>query len=315
MNKKSLNIALGILSFIMILILVLTNPKSLLGYICLVFFLICLIYSLCMIICEEWISGDNPMYDSHHNYAAHNSKITHPTNTNPDSKSTGTTLNIDSVSKPVSQVPSEDINSPAKEQIISTNLPKTVELSDIQKELSIVQKISDQIAELTRQIKITEKNKTDAVTLIKEKNATLEAENKLQEKELQSLRDKLHVHSSLRALISIKKTCDDLSRTEKLPSSDETLEFIIDSINDRLSELDIHTIEFPIGTSLSAIPSEQIDTSSQVVPTQDEAQNNTIARSISPCYYLINDTKKIVVTKSVVSLYRFTPPSIQPQIS
>jgi len=240
------------------------------------------------------------MYDSHH--------------TNPDSISTGTALNINSVSKPVSQVPSEDINSPAKEQIISTNLPKTVELSDIEKELGFVQKISDQIAELTRQIKITEKNKTDSITLIKDKNATLEAENKLQEKELQSLRDKLHVHSSLRALISIKKTCDDLSRTAKLPSSDETLKFIIDSINDRLSELDIHTIEFPIGTNLSAIPSEQIDTSSQVVPTQDEAQNNTIARSISPCYYLINDTKKIVVTKSVVSLYRFTPPSIQTQI-
>lgn len=314
MSKKKFNIFLFILSLITIIFLMLIDAKSSWAYLLGVVFVLCLVYSFITII-KEWISPNNSVSDSHKSYAAYNSGVSHPTISNQDSKTKSIKLNIESVSKPASQVLPEGTNTQVKEQIILTNLPKTVEPSDIEKEMAFLQKITDQIAELTRQIKITENNKTDVITLLKDKNATLVSDNKLQEKELLSLRDKLHTYSSLRALISIKKTCDDLSRTEKILSIHETLKFITDSIDEKLSELDIHTIEFPIGTSLSAIPSEQVDTSSQVVPTQDEAQNNTIARSISPCYYLVNDSKKVVVTKSIVSLYRFTPPSIQTQIS
>jgi hypothetical protein len=223
-------------------------------------------------------------------------------------KTKSTNLTLDSVSDPASATNSPNNDIPSNSQILPSNQTKDIELSDLEKTLNHVKIVTDQINELTRQIKLAEKNKTDAVTILKQKNETLEEANKSHENELQNLRKKLQMQSSSRALISIKKFCEDLSRTQKIPPSEEALNLIIESINQKLSELDIHTIEFLTGRTLASIPGEQVDISAAFVPTEDSDKNNTVARTITPCYYTLNDSNKIIICKAVVSLFRFTQP-------
>ena len=106
-----------------------------------------------------------------------------------------------------------------------------------------------------------------------------------------------------------------MSRTKKALTTEEAINFIVETIDQKLIDLDIQKIEFPEGAKLSDIPFDQIDTSGQTVATENESQNNTVAQVIAPCYYIISNSKKVIIHKGIVSLYRFTPPTPPPQIS
>lgn len=272
--------------------------------------LILLIVSFCRLFLNDFI--DFLSVDKPESTINGERNVTRKTNTSSvtgtATKTKSTNLTLDSVSDTAPQTASPNNDIPSNGQILASNQTKDLELSDLEKTLNHVKIVTDQINELTRQIKLAEKNKTDAVTLLKQKNDTLEEANKSHENELQNLRKKLQIQSSSRALITVKKFCEDLSRTQKIPPSEETLNLVIDSINEKLSELDIHTIEFPTGRTLASIPGEQVDVSAPFVPTEDSAKNNTVARTITPCYYTLNDSNKIIICKAVVSLFRFTQP-------
>ena len=90
-------------------------------------------------------------------------------------------------------------------------------------------------------------------------------------------------------------------------TTEETLKFITETVDHRLTELDVQSVVFPVGTSLANIPVEQLETT-EPVHTDIVTMHNTVARSISPCYYIIADSKKVIVNKALVSLFQFTPP-------
>jgi len=244
--------------------------------------------------------------------------ITYPTNSNPTAKPKSSGLTLSSVSKPVAPVESASTLNPSTEQLPTANAtsqPKPIELSDVEKELNYAKSISDIINELTIQIKRTEKNKTDSITKLKQSEEGLKTELKSKEIQLEELSEKLHSQPALRALINIKKTFSDIPRTKKTLTTEEVIKFVVDTVDSKLIDLDIQKIEFPEGTKLSDIPFDQIDTSGQSIAAENESQNNTVAHLIAPCYYVISNSKKVIIQKAIVSLYRFTPPSPQPQIS
>lgn len=315
MNKKIVKIICLILSLASALLLYLPDEKGRF----IIFLIICLllisIYSIGSLIYEEIKTTDNHQNTAHSRQSTRNASITFTPNGSQTSKPKSGALTLNSLNKPTPPPTSTSANTlvsasaplPEKEPATTLSAAKIVEPSDVEKELSHIQKISEQINELVRQIKITEKNKTDVVTALKQGNERLEADIKTKDNDLQDLRDKLHTQSSLRALISIKKFCDDLASTKKVMTTEETLKFITETVDHRLTELDVQSVVFPVGTSLANIPVEQLETT-EPVHTDIVTMHNTVARSISPCYYIIADSKKVIVNKALVSLFQFTPP-------
>ena len=221
MNKKIVKIICLILSLASALLLYLPDEKGRF----IIFLIICLllisIYSIGSLIYEEIKTTDNHQNTAHSRQSTRNASITFTPNGSQTSKPKSGALTLNSLNKPTPPPTSTSANTlvsasaplPEKEPATTLSAAKIVEPSDVEKELSHIQKISEQINELVRQIKITEKNKTDVVTALKQGNERLEADIKTKDNDLQDLRDKLHTQSSLRALISIKKFCDDLAST------------------------------------------------------------------------------------------------------
>jgi hypothetical protein len=260
----------------------------------------------------------SPEEDNPPTLSTHNTRRANSWTGNQTAKPKNNVLTLSSVSKPSTQQEPAGILNPTTEQppvVNSTNQPKAIEHSDVEKELNYIKDISDIINELTIQVKRTEKNKTDSITKLKQSEEGLKTELKSKEGQLEELSEKLHSQPALRALINIKKTFSDIPRTKKTLTTEEVIKFVVDTVDSKLIDLDIQKIEFPEGTKLSDIPFDQIDTSGQTIAAENESQNNTVAHLIAPCYYVISNSKKVIIQKAIVSLYRFTPPSPQPQIS
>jgi Ca2+/Na+ antiporter len=271
-----------------------------------------LILLIAVTVALSWKSSKE---DNHETQATHNTRRTKSWTVTQTAKPKNNVLTLSSVRKPGDQQEPAGTLIPISEQTLVPNQPKPIELSDVEKELNYAKSISDIINELTIQIKRTEKNKTDSITKLKQSEEGLKNDLKSREDQLDALREKLHSQPALRALINVKKTFGDISRTKKALTTEEVIKFVVDTIDQKLIDLDIQKIEFPEGTKLSDIPFDQIDTSGPTIATENESQNNTVANLISPCYFIISDSKKIIINKAIVSLYRFTPPSPQPQIS
>jgi hypothetical protein len=124
---------------------------------------------------------------------------------------------------------------------------------------------------------------------------------------LVDLNRKLDQQPVLLSLIHIKQICENLKQTSKPLSNKEIIDFILGTINEKLKVHDIHLAEFKVGTRLADLPGEQIDVSSQTVSTENESENNTVAKLISPCYSILVDSKKIILCKAVVSIFKYNP--------
>jgi hypothetical protein len=175
-----------------------------------------------------------------------------------------------------------------------------------------------QTTELTRQLKLSEKAKTEATLELSK--ATGELTKQLEHKDaelakLGALLEQKSSYPSLRALIEVKKLCQDMRGTQKPLSHDDLIKFIADDIDNKLSGLDVQVLEYAPGTPLEKIPGEQVENSARFEPTQDPAQVNQIARLLRPCYYIERDSKRIIIAKASVVLYRLTPVAPTPTAS
>ena len=167
-----------------------------------------------------------------------------------------------------------------------------------------------QTTELTRQLKLSEKAKTEATIALNQATESLSKQLEHKDAELSKLSALLEQKSSypsLRALIEVKKLCQDMLGTQKPLSHDDLIKFIADDIDNKLSGLDVQSVEFAPGTPLEKIPGEQVENSPRSEPTQDATQVNQVARLLRPCYYIERDSKRIIVAKASVVLYRLTP--------
>lgn len=173
-----------------------------------------------------------------------------------------------------------------------------------------------QTEELNRAVKLSEKAKMEAQNELSKATTELKSQLGLKDEQiakLDALLDRKSTFPSLRALIDVKKLCFDMLNTQKEVSREELVSFMTAEIDSQLANLEVQVIEFPAGTPLEKIPGEQVETDRRQELCDDPAKNNLVARMLRPCYYLERDSKRIVVAKALVVLYRYQAPSPTPE--
>jgi hypothetical protein len=169
-----------------------------------------------------------------------------------------------------------------------------------------------QTEELNRTVKLAEKAKTDAQVELNRATGELTRQLGLKDDQinkLEAMLDRKSTFPSLRALIDVKKLCLDMLNTQKEVSRDEMVSFMTAEIDSQLANLEVQVVDFPAGTPLEKIPGEQVETDRRHELCDDPSKNNQVARMLRPCYYLERDSKRIVVAKALVILYRYNAPS------
>ena len=172
-----------------------------------------------------------------------------------------------------------------------------------------------QHAEYLRQVKLAEKEKGDAIIDSRKAIQALEDQLKARNNqiaEIEALLDRKSMFPSLRALIDVRKLCLDMIGTQKPLAHDDLIKFVTDDIDNQLRNLDIQTASFPEGTPLEKIPGELVEVSQRHEPTEDPARNNQVFKMTRPCYYFERDSKRNIIAKASVTLYRYTPPAPAP---
>jgi len=194
--------------------------------------------------------------------------------------------------------------------------PTSVGPGDFEKSLAHAGQRMDtllaQTIELTRQLKLSEKAKTDATIELNKAVGELKSQLLVKDEQIAKLEGTLDLKStypSLRALVEIKKLCTDMIGTQKPLAHDDLIAFVTGAIDGQLEKLDVLATEYPAGTPLEKIPGDQVENSARHEATDDPDKHNRVARLVRPCYYLERDSKRIIIAKAVVVLYRLTPPS------
>jgi hypothetical protein len=165
--------------------------------------------------------------------------------------------------------------------------------------------------EYLRQVKLAEKEKNDSTIENRKAVEVLEEQLAACNRQIsgtEALLDRKSMFPCLRALIDVRKLCLDMIGTKKPLPHDELIRFVTDEIDSQLQNLDISTASFPEGTPLDKIPGDQVEVSQRYEPTDDPGKNNQVFRMTRPCYYLERDSKRNIVAKAVITLYRYTPP-------
>jgi hypothetical protein len=243
-------------------------------------------------------------------------------------KPRGNTLSLDSVSapvaKPINQTPSSNNPAPAPATPSPTptmpesqaSSPVSVGPGDFEKSLAQAGQRMDtllaQTIELTRQLKLSEKAKTDAGVDLGKAVSELKAQIATKDDQIAKLEntlDRKSTYPSLRALLELKKLCLDMIGTQKPLPHDELIAFVTGAIDSQLEKLDIQYAEFPTGTPLDKIPGEQVEVAPRYESTDDPAKHNQVAKLLQPCYFFERDSKRIIIAKALVVLYRLNPPS------
>lgn len=246
-------------------------------------------------------------------------------------KSKPNTLHLDSVNVPIAKhstatpsptasaatAPTHSSPSPSPTMPDSNpTAPTSVGPGDFEKSLAHAGQRMDtllaQTIELTRQLKLSEKAKTDATIELNKAVGELKSQLLVKDEQIAKLEGTLDLKStypSLRALVEIKKLCTDMIGTQKPLAHDDLIAFVTGAIDGQLEKLDVLAIEYPVGTPLEKIPGDQVENSARHEATDDPDKHNRVARLVRPCYYLERDSKRIIIAKAVVVLYRLTPPS------
>ncbi len=173
-----------------------------------------------------------------------------------------------------------------------------------------------QTEELNRTVKLAEKAKMDAVVDLNKATSELTRQLGLKDDQITKLDaqlDRKSTFPSLRALIEVKKLCLDMLHTQKEVSREEMINFVTAEIDSQLTNLEVQVVEFAVGTPLEKIPGDQVETDRRHEATDDTTKNNHVARMQRPCYYLERDSKRIIIAKALVILYRYTPPAPAPE--
>lgn len=210
----------------------------------------------------------------------------------------------------------------AKPTVIESTQPTpgAVVPGDFEKSLALAGQRMDallkQTEELNRTVKLAEKAKMDAQVALASSTSELTRQLGLKDDQITKMDaqlDRKSTFPSLRALIEVKKLCLDMLNTQKEVSREEMVNFVTADIDNRLANLEVQVTEFAVGTPLEKITGDQVETDRRHEVTDDPAKNNQVARLLRPCYYLERDSKRIIVAKALVILYRYNPPSPTPE--
>ena len=236
-------------------------------------------------------------------------------------KARGNVLSLDSVSGPIAKpaapapAPATPLPTPTMPESQASS-PVSVGPGDFEKSLAQAGQRMDtllaQTIELTRQLKLSEKAKTDAGVDLGKAISELKAQIATKDDQIAKLEntlDRKSTYPSLRALLELKKLCLDMIGTQKPLPHDELIAFVTGAIDSQLEKLDIQCAEFPTGTPLDKIPGEQVEVAPRHESTDDPTKHNQVAKLLQPCYFFERDSKRIVIAKALVVLYRLNPPA------
>lgn len=257
---------------------------------------------------------------SSQNVAHHQSpKVSFPERLNPP-KSKGADLNLADLNPGLPKAPTETppnalpINITNSNQGSTSAPPTNVHPAEFEKTIEVsMTALINQAKELTRQFKLAEKSKTDLTTSYNTSTNTLNAEIARKNTQIEQLESV--ISPSLRALIEVRKLCQDMLSTQKPMEHDALVNFITGKIDDKLLELDIKTEEFTPGTPLEKIPGERVELSPKHEITDELSKVNHVAKLLRPCYYFERDSKRIIIAKAIIILYQLSepkPPSATP---
>ena len=257
-----------------------------------------------------------------------NPKVIFPESTPPPKQRGG--LKLDDVPDPpvrtapatAAPTPPPAANPQAKPTVIESTQPSpgAVAPGDFEKSLALAGQRMDallkQTEELNRTVKLAEKAKMDAQVELNKATGELTRQLELKDDQitkLDALLDRKSTFPSLRALIEVKKLCLDMLNTQKEVTREEMVKFVTADIDSRLANLEVQVTEFAVGTPLEKIPGDQVETDRRHTATDDATKHNQVACLLRPCYYLERDSKRIIVAKALVILYRYNPPSPAPE--
>lgn len=159
-------------------------------------------------------------------------------------------------------------------------------------------------------LKSANKSREDAHELLKKTVKDLQGQNDAKDdiiKRMQRQSEMREAFPALKAMAKLRKTVAELHATSVKQSKEEILQWIVDSIDGSFADLDVSMIEHGEGKRIDAIPGDQMETL-RFEETGDASKANTVAKALTPCYLLKNDSKIIVIAKAQLIVFKFTNP-------
>lgn len=166
---------------------------------------------------------------------------------------------------------------------------------------------------LIESLKSANKSREDAHELLKKTVKDLQGQNEAKDdliKRMQRQSEMREAFPALKAMAKLRKTVAELQASSLKQSKEEILQWIVDSIDGSFADLDVSMIEHGEGKLIDAIPGDQMETL-RFEETSDASKANTIAKALTPCYLLKNDSKIIVIAKAQLIVFKLNPPQIQ----
>ena len=177
-----------------------------------------------------------------------------------------------------------------------------------------IDSLTSESRNLIEGLKSANKSREDAHELLKKTVKDLQGQNEAKDeliKKMQRQSEMREAFPALKAMAKLRKTVAELQASSLKQSKEEILQWIVDSIDGSFADLDVSMIEHGEGKLIDAIPGDQMETL-RFEETSDASKANTIAKALTPCYLLKNDSKIIVIAKAQLIVFKLiNPPQIQ----
>jgi len=169
---------------------------------------------------------------------------------------------------------------------------------------------------LTEALKAANKSRDEAHEMLKKTSRDLQEQLSTKDMQIAALQrqaDMRNAFPALKAMAKLRKTVSELRVNDNKQSKEELLQWVTDSIDGAFSDLDVSMMEHAEGKKIDDIPGEQMETL-RFEETRDASKANTVAKALTPCYLLKNDSKFIVIAKAQLIIFKYTtPPQNEPQ--
>lgn len=159
-------------------------------------------------------------------------------------------------------------------------------------------------------LKAANKSREDAHELLKKTVKDLQNQNEAKDdliKRMQRQSEMREAFPALKAMAKLRKTVAELQANSIKQSKEEILQWIVDSIDGSFADLEVSMVEHGEGKPIDTIPGDQMETL-RFEETDDASKANTVAKALTPCYLLKNDSKIIVVAKAQLIVFKYLNP-------
>lgn len=172
-----------------------------------------------------------------------------------------------------------------------------------------IDSLTNESRALIEGLKGTNKSREDAIEQLKKAHKDLQEQISAKDGMIAALQrqaDMKNAFPALKALAKLRKTVSELQANANKQSKEELLQWVTDSIDGAFSDLDVSLVEHAEGKKIDDIPGDQME-ALRFEETRDASKANTVAKALTPCYLLKNDSKIIVIAKAQLIIFRYAP--------